>query len=122
MRELRPTNADAGELVFKEVVSKSRGFSTHLKAAKISKVDTQGRVVDFHSPRHTFRTNLHRAGVSQREAMELMRHRDPNHTDALVIDEIYRGNISKVFSQLIPLIGPDMGNLFAQWSRGRQAT
>jgi hypothetical protein len=36
--------------------------------------------VDFHSLRHTFCTNLHRAGVSQREAMELMRHGDPRLT------------------------------------------
>ena len=51
-----------------------------LKAANIAKIDSQGRVVDFHSLRHTFCTNLHRAGVSQREAMELMRHNDPRLT------------------------------------------
>ena len=36
--------------------------------------------MDFHSLRHTFCTNLHRAGVPQREAMELMRHNDPRLT------------------------------------------
>jgi Phage integrase family len=34
----------------------------------------------FHSLRHTFCTNLHRASVPQREAMELMRHNDPRLT------------------------------------------
>src|SRR5208283_6154549 len=51
-----------------------------LKAAGICKTDSQGRVTDFHSLRHTFCTNLHRAGVPQREAMELMRHNDPRLT------------------------------------------
>jgi len=51
-----------------------------LQRAGIAKVDSQGRVVDFHSFRHTFCTNLHRAGVPQREAMELMRHNDPRLT------------------------------------------
>ena len=37
-------------------------------------------MADFHSLRHTFCTILHRAGVPQREAMELMRHNDPRLT------------------------------------------
>ena len=57
-----------------------------MTAAKISKLDTQGRVVDFHSLRHTFCTNLHRAGVPQREAMELMRHSDPRLTASTYTD------------------------------------
>jgi len=80
LRKFRPANADAGDLVFKGLVPRSKVFNAHLKAAKISKMDTQGRVIDFHSLRHTFCTNLHRAGVSQREAMELMRHSDPRLT------------------------------------------
>ena len=78
--EYRPANAQAGDLVFKGCVPRFELFTEHLKAAKITKTDTQGRVVDFHSLRHTFCTNLHRAGVSQREAMELMRHNDPRLT------------------------------------------
>ena len=78
--QFRPANASAGELAFKGLVPRSKLFNRHLKAANIAKIDSQGRVVDFHSLRHTFCTNLHRAGVSQREAMELMRHNDPRLT------------------------------------------
>jgi hypothetical protein len=80
LREFRPADATAGDLVFKGLVPRSKLFNAQLEAAKITKVDSQGRVVDFHSLRHTFCTNLHRAGVSQREAMELMRHGDPRLT------------------------------------------
>jgi hypothetical protein len=57
-------------LAFKGLAPRSSLFNEHLQAAKITKVDAQGRVVDFHSLRHTFCTNLHHAGVSQREAMQ----------------------------------------------------
>jgi len=86
LKEFRPADAVAGNLVFKGLVPRSKIFNGHLKAAKIAKVDTQGRVVDFHSLRHTFCTNLHRAGVSQREAMELMRHNDPRLTATTYTD------------------------------------
>ncbi len=78
--QFRPANAQAGDLVFDGLMPHSVAFNAHLKAVGISKTDSQGRVVDFHSLRHTFCTNLHRAGVPQREAMELMRHNDPRLT------------------------------------------
>jgi len=78
--EFRPADADAGDLVFPSMMPHSVAFNALLKKAEITKVDSQGRVVDFHSLRHTFCTNLHRAGVPQREAMELMRHNDPRLT------------------------------------------
>jgi len=84
--QFRHANASAGDLVFKGLVPKSKRFNCHLRAANIAKVDSQGRVVDFHSLRHTFCTNLHRAGVSQREAMELMRHNDPRLTAVTYTD------------------------------------
>ena len=84
--QVRPASASAGELVFKGLVPRPKLFSRHLQAAKIAKIDTQGRVVVFHSLRHTFCTNLHRAGVSQREAMELMRHNDPRLTAIIYTD------------------------------------
>jgi len=84
--QFRPANAQAGELVFKGLVPRSEIFVGHLKAANTLKTDSQGRVVDFHSLRHTFCTNLHRAEVSQREAMELMRHNDPRLTASTYTD------------------------------------
>jgi len=80
LSQFRPANAQAGDLVFDGLMPHSVAFNVHLKAVGISKTDSQGRVVDFHSLRHTFCTNLHRAGVPQREAMELMRHNDPRLT------------------------------------------
>ncbi len=80
LSRFRPANADAGDLVFDGMVPRSEAFNALLRKAGIAKLDSQGRVVDFHSLRHTFCTNLHRAGVPQREAMELMRHNDPRLT------------------------------------------
>ena len=84
--QFRPANPSAGDLAFNGHVPRSKVFLAHLKAAKITKIDSQGRVVDFHSLRHTFCTNLHRAGVPQREAMELMRHNDPRLTATTYTD------------------------------------
>ncbi len=84
--QFKPANASAADLVFKKSVPRSKLFNSHLKAANIAKKDTQGRVVDFHALRHTFCTNLHRAGVPQREAMELMRHNDPRLTATTYTD------------------------------------
>ena len=73
----RPENlTTAGSLIFGGLVPKSKAFRRHLAAAGVAKQDSQGKVVDFHSFRHTFCTNLHLAGVPLREAMELMRHSD----------------------------------------------
>ena len=78
--QYRPVDAKAADLVFEGLMPRSRVFKDDLAAAGITKTDSQGRVVDFHSLRHTFCTNLHRTGVPQREAMELMRHNDPRLT------------------------------------------
>jgi integrase len=80
LKEFQPANAMSSDLVFNKLVPRAKLFNAHLAAAKIVKVNSQRQVVDFHSLRHTFCTYLHRAGVSQREAMELMRHNDPRLT------------------------------------------
>ena len=80
LRQFRPAHSTAGDLVFGKLVPRSELFNEHLKAAGIAKKDSEGKVVVFHSLRHTFCTNLHRAGVPQRETMELMRHNDPRLT------------------------------------------
>jgi integrase len=51
-----------------------------LEAAGIPYRDDDGRVLDFHALRHTFGTNLARAGVAPKVAQELMRHSDINLT------------------------------------------
>ncbi len=51
-----------------------------LEAAGIPYRDDEGHVLDFHALRHTFGTNLARAGVSPKVAQELMRHSDINLT------------------------------------------
>ena len=49
-------------------------FASDLKAAGIPKRDAAGRVVSFHSLRHTFITNLAVGGVHPRTTQELARH------------------------------------------------
>ena len=46
----------------------------------LPKCDGAYRARNFHSPRHTFASNLVRAGVTPKVAMELMRHSDINLT------------------------------------------
>ena len=86
LMEFRPASAAAGDLVFPGMMPRSDVFNSLLERAEIVKRDSQGRVVDFHSLRHTFCTNLHRVGVPQREAMELMRHSDPRLTASTYAD------------------------------------
>ena len=47
-----------------------------LEAAGIPYQDDEGRFLDFHALRHTFGTNLAKAGVPPKVAQELMRHSD----------------------------------------------
>jgi integrase len=57
-----------------------------LCTAGIPFVEEDGRRADFHALRHTFCTNLHRAGLQRRVAMELMRHNDSRLTDKVYAD------------------------------------
>ncbi len=57
-----------------------------LEAAGIAYQDEEGRYVDFHSLRHTWGTFLQVNGVTQREAMELMRHQDERLTSKIYTD------------------------------------
>ena len=51
-----------------------------LKRADIPYVDSRGRYADFHALRHTFVSNLGKAGVSPKLAQSLARHSDINLT------------------------------------------
>jgi len=58
----------------------ARMFRADLKAAGIPYRDDAGRVADFHSLRHSFITNLIRAGVHNKTAQDLARHSTPTLT------------------------------------------
>ena len=81
-----PADTAPSALAFAGLVPRPSQFKKDLAAAGITKRDAQGRVVDFHSFRHTFCTNLHLAGVPLREAMELMRHSDVRLTMKIYAD------------------------------------
>ena len=51
-----------------------------LTAAGVAYQDERGRFLDFHALRHTFASNLAKAGVPPKLAQELMRHSDVNLT------------------------------------------
>lgn len=65
-------------------------FYKDLNSAGIDRKDKQGRIVDFHSLRHTLATNCARNNVPLRTAMEVMRHSDirlttKTYTDASLL-------------------------------------
>ncbi len=62
-------------------------FHRDLKAAGIPKVDDRGKILDFHSFRHSFGTRLAEAGVPLAFAMLLMRHSDPKLTARNYVDQ-----------------------------------
>ena len=61
-------------------------FRADLAAAAIVFVDERGERADFHSLRKTFATELAKAGVATRVAMELMRYSDPILTTKIYTD------------------------------------
>jgi site-specific recombinase XerD len=60
----------------------SKMIRRDLAAANIPYKDVEDRVVDFHALRHTYATNLARAGVHPKVAMDLLGHSDINLTMA----------------------------------------
>jgi len=87
LKAIVPGNADKSAKVFGKL-PRMEQFREDLAKAGIQYKDSQGRQADFHALRHSFSTNLARAGVNPRIAMELMRHSDmrltqKTYTDAL---------------------------------------
>ncbi len=80
-REFAPTDK-----VFASLFPRRHKFKRDLEAAGILELDLQGRVVDFHSLRHTFCTNLQRLNTPQRVLMHLMRHSDRRLSDHIYTD------------------------------------
>jgi len=84
-------NADRSPLLFDIPNGLCNVMNRDLAAAGIPKRDVRGRVVDVHALRHTFGTNLCRAGVPLRTAQAAMRHSDPKltanvYTDPALLD------------------------------------
>lgn len=94
LQTIRPADASPSSPVFavpqmgragRELVPGT--FRADLAAAQIAEKDDQGQVVDFHSLRHKLCTDLHRANVSKRRAMKIMRHSDSSLTEVVYLDE-----------------------------------
>ena len=85
LRGLRACGVMDDEPVFKKIPRIER-FRRDLIKAGIPPRDAMGRKAVFHSLRHTFGTNLARAGVASRVAMALMRHSDRRLTDKIYTD------------------------------------
>ena len=88
LRNLKPSAPEPMAPVFKGVMEprKMRRFYADMKAAGICRVDAQGRVIDWHSMRHTTATLLARSGVSPRTTQEIMRHSDQRLTNIVYTD------------------------------------
>ena len=86
LRSIKPEGVAESRRVFYRFDVRNRRFREHLAAAGIPERDEQGRVVCLHCLRHTMCTNLHRSGVTMREAQELMRHSDVRLTSKVYTD------------------------------------
>jgi len=80
----RPADAVAHDAVFPSMPDMDDHRALLAKAGVL--YVSGDRYADFHSFRGTFATNLQRAGVPQRAAMELMRHSDRKLTDFVYTD------------------------------------
>ncbi len=78
-----------------------------LAKAKIDFEDDQGRVVDFHSLRHTTGSLLANAGVHPKVAQEIMRHSDINLTMS-TYTHVLRGKESEAVAALPDLSLPTL--------------
>ncbi len=87
------SNVPAGSSMplFADLMPTMDEFRADLAKAEIPFIDESGRRADFHSLRHTFCTNLQRAGVNQRVLMELMRHSDRRLSDRVYTDAALLG-------------------------------
>ena len=78
----------------------SRMIRTDLLAAKVARVDADGRKLDFHALRHTFGTQMARGGVPLVEAQRAMRHSSPALT-ANIYTHVQSGDLEAAASKAI---------------------
>jgi integrase len=86
LRDLRPTNAKATDLVFPGGMPKIETYKGDLERAGIPYLDEQGRQADFHALRMSYNMLLARKGVPPGVAMQLMRHTDIRLTTKVYTD------------------------------------
>jgi len=86
LRQYRSRDVAPDDLVFKRLMPDMDCFRDDLRAADIPYVDGKGEYADFHSLRKTLGTELGKAGVPIRVAMELMRHSDVKLTTKIYTD------------------------------------
>ena len=79
-------NLETDDKAFESPLRPRRQFKRDLVAAGIPPKDAEGRIVDFHSLRYTFCTNLQRLNVPQRALMLLVRHSDSRLSDHIYTD------------------------------------
>ena len=72
--------------MLKRRIPTMESFKKDLASVGIEYINQRGEVLDFHSLRHTFATNLLKSGVAPRTAMELMRHSDLKLTTKVYTD------------------------------------
>ncbi len=114
LRTIKPSGSLDGRKVFAgSCLPGMWAFKTDLQRAGIVYADAQGRKADFHALRYTFATNLSKAGILPREAMELLRHSDmrltmKTYTDAGLL--LTGEAVAKLPSYVTPdgqiLVGP----------------
>ena len=80
LRQLKARKQAESGPVFRPGVPTTKMLVKDLQAAGIAEFDALGLRIDFHALRHTCSTLFAQFGVSQRVAMELMRHSDPRLT------------------------------------------
>lgn len=85
LKSSKPGDAVPNDRVFPNLTRKLDEFKADLAAAKIE-FKIGGRQADFHALRYTLATNLSRANVAPRVAMELMRHSEMRLTMSVYTD------------------------------------
>jgi hypothetical protein len=76
----------ASDLVFADLLPDMDTFRSDLFRAGIAYINESNCRADFHALRHTFCTMLQAANVSERCAMDLMRHSDRKLTNSVYTD------------------------------------
>lgn len=104
LRQYRPAHWSPTDPVFPNGIPRAFRLKKDAERNGVVYRDSQGRYADFHALRYTWATFLQRHGVSQRIAMQLMRHSDIKLTAKVYTDESQLP-IHAAIASLPPLFG-----------------